>query len=150
VARDGSFAGAMPTMATIKLCTGRPIVNHPHYEDAGLRNRSKRAYSLFSRKPSREVWRTLRLMRVEYAVLEQSWCVGKSRAGCAMADLWDHEDVENRGKETLCERLFRDPAPYFKSVFRNPVYNVLQLVVEPDEALTVSGEPEELTLDTLG
>nr|XP_033480202.1 probable C-mannosyltransferase DPY19L3 [Epinephelus lanceolatus] len=35
------FAGSMQLLAGIKLCTGRVLTNHPHYEDKELRERTK-------------------------------------------------------------------------------------------------------------
>ncbi|XP_056381626.1 probable C-mannosyltransferase DPY19L3 isoform X2 [Hyla sarda] len=35
------FAGSMQLLAGVKLCTGRVLTNHPHYEDKVLRDRTK-------------------------------------------------------------------------------------------------------------
>ncbi|XP_071519815.1 protein C-mannosyl-transferase DPY19L1-like isoform X1 [Panulirus ornatus] len=124
---DAVFAGPMSTMANLLLSAQRPIVNHPHYEHAGLRDRTKKVYSIFSRRSAESVYETLLSMKVNYVVLEESWCIRKSRPGCGMVDIWDVEEPENKHKPSLCPRLFhRSPAPFHR-VFANDVFVVLQV-----------------------
>ncbi|KAL4222659.1 hypothetical protein ACF0H5_018701 [Mactra antiquata] len=126
--KNAVFAGPMPTMATVKLCTNRPIVNHPHYEDAGLRERTKKVYTMYSRKPLSEVKKNLQDLGVDYAILEDSWCVRRSRQGCSMAEIWDVEDKANKHEPIpACAKLKDNPTPYFRKVFQNNVYQVLKL-----------------------
>lgn len=120
------FAGAMPTMATVKLCTGRAIVNHPHYEDVGIRERTHKVYQIFSRKPPTVVWQTLNSMKVTHVVVDIQWCRGRPKAGCGMVDIWDLEDEENRSRPSCCSVLMDNPAP-FKKAFSNDKYYVFQL-----------------------
>ncbi|KAL3831444.1 hypothetical protein ACJMK2_023195 [Sinanodonta woodiana] len=86
------FAGPMPTMATVKLCAGRPIVNHPHYEDAGLRERTKKVYTMYSRKPEEEVKQNLLDLQVDYVIMEDSWCIRKTR----QAWMWNARNLGHR------------------------------------------------------
>ncbi|KAM4705884.1 protein C-mannosyl-transferase DPY19L1 [Rhinophrynus dorsalis] len=121
------FAGAMPTMASVKLSTGRPIVNHPHYEDAGLRARTKIVYSMYSRKPADEVKNKLLEMGVEYFILEDTWCTRRTKPGCSLPEIWDIEDPVNIGKIPLCTVLAKESRPFFVTLFHNSYYKVLKL-----------------------
>jgi len=128
VDKQGVFAGSMPLMANLRLSTGRNIVNHPHYEDVGLRERTKKVYQVFSRKPGAEVHATLSSLSVQYAVLDVNWCKPtRPKAGCAIPEVWDVEDIENRDKPTFCSQVaYLDTL--FKIVFSNRTYRVIKLL----------------------
>ncbi|NXT46517.1 D19L1 mannosyltransferase, partial [Pluvianellus socialis] len=128
--QDAVFAGAMPTMASVKLSTLRPIVNHPHYEDAGLRARTKVVYSMYSRKPAKEVKRELIKLGANYYILEESLCVSRKKPGCSMPEIWDVEDPANSGRIPLCTLMSKDSRPYFITVFENSNYRVLKIPKE--------------------
>uniref|UniRef100_A0A8C9Y0Y6 Dpy-19-like 1, like (H. sapiens) n=1 Tax=Sander lucioperca TaxID=283035 RepID=A0A8C9Y0Y6_SANLU len=124
---DSVFAGAMPTMASVKLSTGRPIVNHPHYEDSGLRSRTKLVYSMYSRMTGETVRGNLMKLGVDFFVLEDSWCTRRTRPGCSMPEIWDIEDPQNVGKTPFCTHMSKSSRPHFATVFSNDIYKVLKV-----------------------
>lgn len=126
---DAVLAGPMPTMANLLLSTGRPIINHPHYEDAGLRERTKQVYTVFSRRPPSQVHRALADLRVEYLVLSAPWCLTTERGGCALTEVWDIEEpgLKEAGNPPTCPTLWNRPPLPFLSVFANQDYKVLRV-----------------------
>jgi len=121
------LAGPMPTMANLLLSTGRPVVNHPHYEDVGIRERTKKVYSMFSRRSVEEVHRALTSLKVEYLIILGPYCLTTQRHGCALTEVWDQEEPQLRDQEPVCPRLWhKSPLPFVR-VFSNSEYMVLRV-----------------------
>ncbi|KAK3108696.1 hypothetical protein FSP39_013555 [Pinctada imbricata] len=105
-----------------------PIRRNREEEEEEELERTKKVYSMYSRKPAEEVKQTFIDLKVDYVILEDSWCTRRSKPGCGMAEIWDIEDEKNRNVETpLCTRLRKNPSPQFSRVFRNEVYDVLKV-----------------------
>ena len=51
---------------------------------------------MYGRRPLSTVHQTITDMGVTHYVLENSWCVRKTRDGCQMPEIWDLEDIEFR------------------------------------------------------
>ena len=144
LSKTAVMAGPMPTMANLLLSTGRPIVNHPHYEDVGIRERTKKVYTVFSRKTKDEVHRSLMGLKVQYLVLHAGWCLTTERGGCALTEVWDAEEPElkDEGREPVCPGLWHNtPLPFVKE-FMNSEYAVLRVSPSKLEISSTSNSQE--------
>uniref|UniRef100_A0A8C3GKH3 Dpy-19 like C-mannosyltransferase 3 n=1 Tax=Cairina moschata TaxID=8855 RepID=A0A8C3GKH3_CAIMO len=84
------FAGSMQLLAGVKLCTGRTLTNHPHYEDKHLRERTKQIYQIYAKRSPEDVYRILRSFGTDYVILEDSICYERRHSrGCRLRDLLD-------------------------------------------------------------
>ena len=98
-----AISGSMQLMAGVKLCTGRPITNHPHFEDKNLRDRTREVirtkirailttvfqlYQMYAKTGPEEVFSILQKYNASYIVLEDSICLAH-RERCTLPDIMD-------------------------------------------------------------
>uniref|UniRef100_A0A8C7F4G9 Dpy-19 like C-mannosyltransferase 3 n=1 Tax=Oncorhynchus kisutch TaxID=8019 RepID=A0A8C7F4G9_ONCKI len=138
------FAGSMQLLAGIKLCTGRVLTNHPHYEDRALRERTRQVYQIYARQSPEEVHRILRAAGADFVVMEDSVCYERRHGrGCRLRDLLDlanghimdgpgdnDPDLVHASHPRFCESVKTDGPAYtalFSRVFQNKTFHVYKL-----------------------
>uniref|UniRef100_A0A672KSH2 Dpy-19 like C-mannosyltransferase 3 n=1 Tax=Sinocyclocheilus grahami TaxID=75366 RepID=A0A672KSH2_SINGR len=138
------FAGSMQLLAGIKLCTGRVLTNHPHYEDQALRERTRQVYQIYARQSAEAVHNELGSVGADYIVLEDSICYERRHSrGCRLRDLLDlanghimdgpgenEPDLISASHPRFCEAIKTDMPPYstlFTRVFKNKTFHVYKL-----------------------
>ncbi|XP_045843437.1 probable C-mannosyltransferase DPY19L3 isoform X2 [Meles meles] len=142
--RKAVFAGSMQLLAGVKLCTGRTLTNHPHYEDNSLRERTKAVYQIYAKRSPEDVHALLRSFGTDYVILEDSICYERRhQRGCRLRDLLDianghmmdgpgenDPDLKLAGHPRFCEEIKRNLPPYtayFTRVFQNKTFHVYKL-----------------------
>ncbi|XP_027473376.1 probable C-mannosyltransferase DPY19L3 isoform X3 [Zalophus californianus] len=143
--RKAVFAGSMQLLAGVKLCTGRTLTNHPHYEDNSLRERTKAVYQIYAKRSPEDVHALLRSFGTDYVILEDSICYERRhQRGCRLRDLLDianghmmdgpgenDPDLKLAGHPRFCEEIKRNLPPYtayFTRVFQNKTFHVYKLL----------------------
>ncbi|NWR72253.1 D19L3 mannosyltransferase, partial [Centropus unirufus] len=138
------FAGSMQLLAGVKLCTGRTLTNHPHYEDKNLRERTKQIYQIYAKRSPEDVHRILRSFGTDYVILEDSICYERRHSrGCRLRDLLDRANghiMDGLGENEpelkpslyprFCEEIKKNLPSYtvhFTRVFQNKTFHVYRL-----------------------
>jgi len=81
-------SGSMQLMAGVKLCTGRTVTNHPHFEDTSLRDRTRELYQMYAKTSPEEVFNILQKYNASFIILEDSICLAH-RERCSLPDIMD-------------------------------------------------------------
>ncbi|KAM4639108.1 protein C-mannosyl-transferase DPY19L3 isoform 3-T5 [Amazona ochrocephala] len=138
------FAGSMQLLAGVKLCTGRTLTNHPHYEDKNLRERTKQIYQIYAKRSPEDVYGILRSFGTDYVILEDSICYERRHSrGCRLRDLLDianghimdglgenEPDLKPSTYPRFCEEIKKNLPSYtthFIRVFQNKTFHVYKL-----------------------
>ena len=131
---DDAFAGSMPTMANVKLSTNRPIINHPHYEDVGLRHRIQALYPhLYGFRNVRELHQILKSdYKARYLVVESHFCLSAppGKPECAMSEI-AHLHLKRTEKVKACESLLGQSAEvrkYFLKEFQSDNLSIFRII----------------------
>jgi len=140
--KDDAISGSMQLMAGVKLCTGRTITNHPHFEDIHLRERTKELYSVYAKMSPEHVYDSLIKYNTSYVILEDSICLAH-RGRCSTPDIMDlvnnHIPEDGiRDPPTLveseyhrfCDEVRYDTSRYralFTRVFENKTFRIYKL-----------------------
>ena len=134
---NSSFAGEMQNMPAIKLSTNRAIMNHPHYENYDLRERTRIFYTyLYGYKDIELLHDFLKSKyKIDYLVVETYRCLSHppGRPECAMSYIVHFNDSngDKRSLDQACFLLISDSKKarkYFKKVYEieySIVYKIL-------------------------
>ncbi|XP_060110373.1 probable C-mannosyltransferase DPY19L3 [Heteronotia binoei] len=138
------IAGSMQLLAGVKLCTGRVLTNHPHFEDKNLRERTKQVYQVYAKRSPEEVYTILRSFGTDFVILESYMCYSRRyNRGCRLRDLLDvanghtmddpgdnEPDLKPSPYPRFCEEVEKDLplyTAYFTKVFKNRTFHIYRL-----------------------
>lgn len=133
------FSGSMQLLAGVKLCTGRPITNHPHFEDKWLRNRTEKVYQIYAHRPVEDVYKILHDIGASYIILEDSICLSPRRKGCSLPEIMDlhnaqkYPHIDRKSVPLFCDAIRHMKPPYstyFKLIFQNKTFRLYRLLNE--------------------
>lgn len=144
--KDAAFSGSMQLLAGVKLCTGRKLTNHPHFEDKELRERTFQLYQFYAKRSVQEVHAIHLSSGSDFIILEDSICLSRNNLGCRLVDIIDKANGHtqdyslnsdrNEGAPASAERfcaVIKKQLPehlrYFKKVFQNRTFRIYQVMV---------------------